>query len=69
MKSIIATLAIVLGSSMAFAQHGAAHGAPAGGGDMAAASGKMTKKEARTSCKSEGKKGKELKACVKEKTM
>lgn len=67
MKSAIVTLALVLGSSMAFAQGGAPAGAPAA--EPSATSTKMSKKEAKAACKTEGKKGKDLKSCIKEKTM
>jgi len=61
MKSTIAAMAIVLASSFAFAQ------APAASEPAPAT--KMTKAQAKKACKSEGKKGKDLKDCVKEKTM
>lgn len=61
MKLIVSTI-FVLASAFAFAnEHGAAGGA--------AAAPKMGKKEAKAACKAEGKKGKELKSCMKEKMM
>lgn len=61
MKLSIALAALFV-TSMAFAQH---EGAAA----PAAAGTKMSKKEAKAACKSEGKKGKAMKECIKEKTM
>lgn len=57
-------IAALFVSSMAFAQ-----GEPAAAPAAAPAAVKMTKKEAKAACKSEGKKGKDLKSCIKEKTM
>ncbi len=68
MKMLITVLALVLGTSVSFADHHEGHAKDAAA-PTEAASGKMTKKEAKAACKSEGKKGKDLKHCVKEKTM
>jgi hypothetical protein len=66
MKMIIA--AAMLASSVSFAQ--AEQAAPAAAAPAHAEKvAKMSKKEAKAACKSEGKKGKEMKACMKEKTM
>ena len=68
MKMTLATIIALTISSFAFAQGAAApttHETAAATTEMK----KMTKKEAKAACKAEGKKGKELKACVKSKTM
>jgi hypothetical protein len=68
MKSII--VASMLLSSLAFAQGPAAGGtAPAAPAAPAAEIKNLTNIEAKAACKAEGKKGKDMKACIKEKTM
>lgn len=69
MKSMI--IASLFLTSMAFAND-PAHtetAAPAPAHTETAAPAKTTVKQAKAACKSEGKKGKELKACIKSKTM
>jgi hypothetical protein len=61
MKAII--LSTVLLGSVAFANESAAPAQAA----PAAAAAKMTKKDAKMACKAEGKKGKEMRSCMKEK--
>ena len=65
MKMITTILASVILSSFAMAQGTA----PAMSDTAAAPAAKMSKKEAKKACKAEGKKGKDLMTCVKEKTM
>ena len=57
MKLVAFLIPALMMASVSFAQGGA----PAGGAAT------MTKKEAKKACKDEGKKGKEMKACIKEK--
>jgi uncharacterized protein YdeI (BOF family) len=73
MKTIL-VVTMMMVSSMAFAQAQheagqpsapAAHTAPA----VTQEGAKMTKKEAKALCKTEGKKGKDLKECIKAKSM
>jgi hypothetical protein len=59
MKLLAILLPALMVGSMSFAQEG--------GAAAAAPAAKMTAKEAKKECKAEGKKGKELKKCVKAK--
>lgn len=69
MKSIVVS-AVLMMSTMAFAQAQHEAGQPAApAAHTAEATTKMTKKDAKAACKAEGKKGKDLKHCIKEKTM
>jgi hypothetical protein len=74
MKIALAILASSLVSSFAFANEPAMTTTPTTTEAAAATAAapemkKMTKKEAKMACKSEGKKGKELKNCMKSKMM
>lgn len=72
MKTLLA-VAITFGSMALFANEPVTNTAPAAQpvtsapAQKTATAGKMSKKAARKACKEEGKKGKELQACVKEK--
>lgn len=77
MKLVSSILFTVILSSVAFANEPTTATSPAATAAPTAAevaatateTKKMTKKEAKMACKSEGKKGKELKSCMKSKMM
>jgi outer membrane lipoprotein-sorting protein len=68
MKMFIAAAMLI--SSVSFAQAPTEENAPEQAAPAHAEKMmKMSKKEAKAACKAEGKKGKQMKACMKEKTM